>query len=279
MFELVKKTQVNEAVVEYVFYAPLIAAKGKPGQFVLFRIDNLGERVPITLCGINAKEGTITLLIQAAGASTMQLSALQVGDRLKDIVGPLGNATDLEGCERVLLVAGGIGVAVLYPQAEALRAAGKKVTCIYGARNKGQFVYLDKLERVCDELILATDDGSLGITGNAVAAMEQLLEKDAKAFDLAFAVGPLPMMRATCAMTKRYGLKTIVSMNPIMIDGTGMCGGCRLTVGGEVKYACVDGPEFDGHKVDFDEVMSRNRFYADIEKEHICRLTGGRVNG
>ena len=279
MYELLKKTHITDSVTEYVFHAPLIAKNGKPGQFVLFRIDELGERVPITLCGTDAEQGTVTLLIQSIGASTTRLSKLNEGDRLLDLVGPLGMATHLDGHNNVMLVAGGIGVAVLYPQAKLLRSQGKKVTCIMGARSKDLLSYVEQMREVCDELIITTDDGSYGIKGFVTVVLQEMLQNSPGVYDLVFAVGPLRMMQAVCNVTKPFGVATVVSMNPIMVDGTGMCGCCRLTVGGEVKYACVDGPEFDGHKVDFEEVINRNRFYDEIEKEHLCRLTGERKNG
>jgi len=279
MYKLLKKTKLTEALTEYVFDAPHVSRRGRPGQFVLFRVDQHGERIPITLCDTDIPNGTITLLVQAAGASTMQLAKVKEGECIADIVGPLGNATHLDCKKEAILVAGGAGIAVLHPQAWLLRSLGRRVTIIYGARTADQLVYIDKLKKLCDDLIITTDDGTMGMKGNAGVALTQLLTERRDEFDLTFVVGPLPMMKAMCSITKQFNIKTTVSMNPIMIDGTGMCGCCRLTVGGEVKYACVDGPEFDGHQVDFDEVMNRNRYYSDIEKEHVCRLTGEKRNG
>ena len=278
MYKLLKKTTLTENVIEYVFYAPKVAVSGKPGQFVLFRIDGLGERVPITICDTDPKRGTITLLIQSVGASTLKLAQISEGESILDIAGPLGKATDLNAAQNILLVAGGIGVAVLYPQAKLLKSQGKKVTCIMGARKLSLLAYLDKMKEVCDEVIIMTDDGSCGRKGLVTVAVDELVNIEKRVFDAVFAVGPIRMMQAVCNVTKKGNVHTIVSMNPIMIDGTGMCGGCRLTVDGKVKYACVDGPEFDGHLVDFDEIDNRSRFFMDIEKEHICRLTGGKKN-
>jgi ferredoxin--NADP+ reductase len=204
---------------------------------------------------------------------------VNVGESILDLVGPLGHATNLEESDNTLLVAGGIGIAVLYPQAKYLKSIGKKVTCVMGARDKGHLTYVEKMQEFCDELIVMTDDGSYGKKGFVTVAVDELLNKNEKGFDLVFAVGPLRMMEAVCKITKRYDVHTVISMNPIMIDGTGMCGSCRLTVDGKTKYACVDGPEFDGHQVDFNEVISRNDYYKDIEAAHRCRLTGEMANG
>ena len=273
MFEILKKTVVTDNVIEYVFAAPKIAAKALPGQFVLLRIDGEGERVPFTISDYDRVKGTVTLLIQSVGATTMRLAKMNVGDCLHDIVGPLGKATHLDA-DKILLVAGGIGVAVLYPQAKYLKSIGKKVVCVMGARNVSLLAYREEMEKVCDKLYVTTDDGTFGEKGFVTTVVQRIFEEDKNAYDLVFAVGPLPMMRAVCNVTKSLGVKTVVSMNPIMIDGTGMCGCCRLTVNGVTKYACVDGPEFDGHEVDFDEVINRNRYFSEIEKQHVCNLTG-----
>lgn len=274
MFEIVKKTMLTDSVIEYVLNAPKVAAKALPGQFILLRIDAEGERVPFTISDYDREKGTITLLIQSVGATTMRLAKMNEGDCLHDIVGPLGVATDLSESDKILLVAGGIGVAVLYPQAKYLKSIGKKVVCVMGARNVSLLAYLEEMKQVCDELYVTTDDGTYGEKGFVTNVVQRIFEQDKNAYDLVFAVGPLPMMRAVCNVTKTFGIHTVVSMNPIMIDGTGMCGCCRLTVGGVVKYACVDGPEFDGHQVDFDEVINRNRYFSEIEKQHVCNLTG-----
>ena len=274
MFEIVKKTMLTDSVIEYVLNAPKVAAKALPGQFILLRIDAEGERVPFTISDYDREKGTITLLIQSVGATTMRLAKMNEGDCLHDIVGPLGVATDLSESNKILLVAGGIGVAVLYPQAKYLKSIGKKVVCVMGARNVSLLAYLEEMKQVCDELYVTTDDGTYGEKGFVTNVVQRIFEQDKNAYDLVFAVGPLPMMRAVCNVTKTFGIHTVVSMNPIMIDGTGMCGCCRLTVGGVVKYACVDGPEFDGHQVDFDEVINRNIYFSEIEKQHVCNLTG-----
>ena len=274
MFEIVKKTMLTDSVIEYVLNAPKVAAKALPGQFILLRIDAEGERVPFTISDYDREKGTITLLIQSVGATTMRLAKMNEGDCLHDIVGPLGVATDLSESNKILLVAGGIGVAVLYPQAKYLKSIGKKVVCVMGARNVSLLAYLEEMKQVCYELYVTTDDGTYGEKGFVTNVVQRIFEQDKNAYDLVFAVGPLPMMRAVCNVTKTFGIHTVVSMNPIMIDGTGMCGCCRLTVGGVVKYACVDGPEFDGHQVDFDEVINRNRYFSEIEKQHVCNLTG-----
>lgn len=274
MFEILKKTVVTDNVIEYVFAAPKIAAKALPGQFVLLRIDGEGERVPFTISDYDREKGTVTLLIQSVGATTMRLAKMNVGDCLHDIVGPLGKATHLDA-DKILLVAGGIGVAVLYPQAKYLKSIGKKVVCVMGARNVSLLAYREEMEKVCDKLYVTTDDGTFGEKGFVTTVVQRIFEEDKNAYDLVFAVGPLPMMRAVCNVTKSLGVKTVVSMNPIMIDGTGMCGGCRLTVGGETKFACVDGPDFDGHLVDFDEAMHRGTMYKDFEthaRDEECNL-------
>ena len=237
------------------------------------RLDEEGERVPFTICDYDREQGTITLAIQAVGATTMRLEKMNEGDAIHDMVGPLGKATHLD-VEKILLVAGGIGVAVLYPQAKYLKSIGKKVVCVMGARDVSLLAYLDEMKEVCDELFVTTDNGSFGEKGFVTTVVSRIFEADKNAYDMVFAVGPLPMMRAVCNVTRELGVKTIVSMNPVMVDGTGMCGGCRLTVGGVTKYACVDGPEFDGHEVDFDEVMNRNSYYREIEQKHVCNLTG-----
>ena len=273
MFDILKKTVITDNVIEYVLSAPKIAAKALPGQFILSRVDEEGERVPFTISDYDREKGTITLLIQTVGATTMQLAKMNEGDCLHDIVGPLGKATHLDA-DKILLVAGGIGVAVLYPQAKHLKSLGKKVVCVMGARNVSLLAYLKEMQEVCDTLYVTTDDGTYGEKGFVTNVVQRLFDQDKNAFELVFAVGPLPMMRAVCNVTKEIGVKTVVSMNPIMIDGTGMCGCCRLTVNGVTKYACVDGPEFDGHEVDFNEVINRNRYFVDIEKEHVCNLTG-----
>lgn len=277
MYEIIKKRVLASNVNEYKIYAPAVAKHAKAGQFIILRVDKEGERIPFTICDMDKGKGTITILVQTVGAGTMQLAAKKEGESLSDFVGPLGNATDLSQYSKILLVGGGIGTAVIFPQAKFLKMQGKAADVIVGARNKSLVMYENEFLQNSGKLFIMTDDGSYGEKGFVTDKIKELLDSGIK-YDCVFAVGPLPMMRAVAALTKNYGIKTIVSMNSIMVDGTGMCGGCRLTVGGETKYACVDGPEFDGHLVDFDEAINRSRFYKENESEHICRLTG-RKNG
>ncbi len=272
MFELLKVRNLSENVREYVFEAGKIVKHAKPGQFVIVRVDEEGERVPFTLCDIDKENGTITLLVQTIGATTMKMAMLKEGDKVADIVGPLGNATDLDDLNKILLVSGGIGGAVTFPQLKHLSSIGKTVDNIMGARNKDLLVYKDNFDRYARHNYVMTDDGSYGEKGFVTNKLEELLSQEK--YDVVFAVGPLRMMQAVCNLTKKFGVKTVVSMNSIMVDGTGMCGGCRLTVDGKTKYACVDGPEFDGHLVDFDEAINRSTYYREQEQNHVCRLRG-----
>lgn len=252
--------------------APRIARKRKPGQFVLVRMDEHAERVPLTIADSDPEAGTITLIIQVAGHSTQHLAQLRAGDTVRDVVGPLGQPTHIENFGTAVPVGGGIGTAVVYPIACALKEAGNHVIGIIGARTKDLLILEDEMRTVTDELIVATDDGSYGYNGFVTQALEELIEEGRK-IDFVAAVGPVPMMRATCRVTDPYGIRTIVSLNPIMMDGTGMCGGCRVTVGGETRFACVDGPEFDGHQVDFDELVRRQNMYRERERvDFECRL-------
>ena len=274
-FELVSVRRLADRVNEYVVYAPEVARHCKAGQFVILRVDEDGERVPFTVCDYSREEGTVCILVQEVGYTTALLARLKKGDRLADFVGPLGNPTDLSSFKRILLVGGGIGSAVIYPQAKQLAAEGRPADIVVGARNESLLIYQDEFLRHAREFYPVTDDGSNGRKGFVTDIVRELLEIG-KDYDVALAVGPLPMMRAVCDLTREFSLPTVVSMNPVMVDGTGMCGCCRLTVGGEVKYACIDGPEFDGHKVDFDEAMQRLRTYKAQEEEHMCRLRGER---
>ena len=274
-FELVSVRRLADRVNEYVVYAPEVARHCKAGQFVILRVDEDGERVPFTVCDYSREEGTVCILVQEVGYTTALLARLKKGDRLADFVGPLGNPTDLSSFKRILLVGGGIGSAVIYPQAKQLAAEGRPADIVVGARNESLLIYQDEFLRHAREFYPVTDDGSNGRKGFVTDIVRELLESG-KEYDVALAVGPLPMMRAVCDLTREFSLPTVVSMNPVMVDGTGMCGCCRLTVGGEVKYACIDGPEFDGHKVDFDEAMQRLRTYKAQEEEHMCRLRGER---
>lgn len=272
-YEIISKKQFSEKVNEYVVYAPDVAHRVRAGQFIILRATEDGERVPFTVCDYDREKGTITILVQTVGYSTMILEKLSVGDSICDFVGPLGKPTDLSGFDKILLVGGGIGSAVIYPQAKQLMLENKAADVIVGARNESLVIYENDFKKFSNEFFVMTDDGSAGEKGFVTDKIKNLLDEGRK-YDCIFAVGPLPMMKAVCALTKKYGVKTIVSMNTIMVDGTGMCGSCRLTVDGKVKYACVDGPEFDGHLVDFDEAINRSKFYKEQEKEHVCRLTG-----
>lgn len=272
-FEIVSKRVLAERVNEYVVYAPDVARHARAGQFVILRTDDDGERVPFTVCDYDRGAGTVCILVQEVGYTTKKLAGMNAGDRLRDFVGPLGNPTDLSGYERILLIGGGIGSAVVYPQAKQLAAEGRPADVIVGARNVSLAVYTEEFKKFAREFTLITDDGSSGKKGFVTDAARELFEAGEK-YDCVFAVGPLPMMKAVSALTREFGIPTVVSMNSLMVDGTGMCGCCRLTVGGKVRYACIHGPEFDGHLVDFDEAIARSRMYAADEKRHMCRLTG-----
>ena len=273
MYKLLKKRVLAENAIEYEFEAKNVSRHCKSGQFIILRVDEEGERVPFTICDYDREKGTVTILVQTVGYTTTKLAEKNVGDSISDIVGPLGHSTDLSFAKNIVLVGGGIGTAVIYPQSKQLFLDNNAPTTIIGARNKSLLMYEEEFKRNSKQLLIMTDDGSYGKKGFVTEALKELLDND-KTIDCVFAVGPLPMMRAVCNLTKGYKVKTIVSMNSIMVDGTGMCGGCRLTVGGETKYACVDGPEFDGHLVDFDEAINRSKSYKEFEKEHVCRLTG-----
>lgn len=272
-FEITSKRRLAQNVCEYKIYAPLVTRHCLAGQFVILRTDEDGERVPFTICDYSREDGTVCILVQEVGYTTLKLSRMQVGDTLQDFVGPLGNATDLSGYKSICLIGGGIGTAVIYPQAKQLRLEGRQADVIVGARNESLLMYTDELKRESCGLYLITDDGSSGKKGFVTDMLRELAE-GGKRYDCVFAVGPLPMMRAVCALTRELGINTVVSMNSLMVDGTGMCGCCRLTVGGKTKYACIDGPEFDGHEVDFDEAIARSRIYIEQENVHACRLRG-----
>ena len=278
MFPIVKKRVLNESVTLMEIEAPLVARKAQPGQFIIFRIDEAGERVPLTIAGYDREKGTVTIIFQKVGYTTERLDTLKEGDALLDFVGPLGEPSHTEGIRRAAVIGGGLGVAIAYPQARALHEAGAKVDLIVGFRSEQLIILKDELEAACSELTIMTDDGSNGRKGFVTQELGEKL-RAGEQYDEVIAIGPLPMMKAVCDLTRPYGVKTIVSMNPIMIDGTGMCGGCRVTVGGETKFACVDGPDFDGHLVDFDEAIARSRMFRPEEAQarehaHKCRLTG-----
>ena len=271
-YELISKRNLCERVNEYVIFAPLVAKHCLAGQFIILRTDENGERVPFTICDYSREEGTVSIMVQEIGATTMKLASMKEGDCLKDFVGPLGNPTDLDQYENILLVGGGIGSAVIYPQAKQLKKSGKNFEIILGARNKDLFFYLEDFKSFATTYVM-TDDGSLGDKGFVTDKIAELLD-GGKQFDVIFSVGPLGMMKFVTRLAEKYGVKSIVSMNSLMVDGTGMCGCCRLTVDGKTKYACIDGPEFDGSKVDFDEAILRSSTYKEIEKAHKCNIRG-----
>ena len=271
MFKILDKKQLNSVVASLTVEAPFIAKKVKAGQFVIVRIDQNGERIPLTVSDFDALEGTIKLVIQAIGYTTKRLSALNVGDFICDVVGPLGCPTDFKNAKKAIVIGGGVGCAIAYPQAKTLHNIGASVDIIAGFRSKDIVILEDEMKNVSDNLYITTDDGSYGEKGFVTDVLKRLMEKNS--YDLVIAIGPVPMMKFVSLATKEYGIRTIVSLNPIMIDGTGMCGGCRVRVGNETKFACVDGPDFDGHLVDFDELMRRNGFYRE-EESHICRMEG-----
>ena len=275
MFKIVRKKELNAAVTLLEIEAPFVAKKAKAGQFIIFRIDEKGERVPLTIAGYDREKGTVTIIFQKVGLSTKMLGEMNEGDYILDFVGPLGKPTETEGIKRVCVVGGGVGCAIALPSAQAFKEAGCEVDVIVGFRNKDIVILEDEFKACSDNLYLMTDDGSYGEHGFVTVKLQELLEKGNQ-YDEVLAIGPIPMMKFVCKTTEPFGVKTIVSLNPIMVDGTGMCGGCRVTVGGEVKFACVDGPDFDGHKVDFAELMNRNGVYRDQESEdeknHMCRI-------
>ena len=274
MYKIVKKQPLNPTVTRMEIEAPLIAKKAKPGQFIILRVDENGERIPLTVAGYDREKGTVTIIFQIVGATTEKLNHLNEGECLHDFVGPLGVPTHVDGLKKVCVIGGGVGCAIALPIAEELHAMGAEVTSIIGFRNQDLVILEDEFKACSDHFTLMTDDGSYGEKGNVTAPLKTLLENGER-FDEVIAIGPLIMMKFVCLTTKEYNQKTVVSMNPIMVDGTGMCGGCRLTVGGETKFACVDGPDFDGHEVDFDEAMSRSRSYTSFERhayEEACNL-------
>ena len=279
MFKIIEKTALNPTVTKMVVDAPLIAKKAEPGQFIIFRATEDGERVPLTIADFDREKGTVTIIFQIVGGATMELNALNQGDCIHDFVGPLGVPSHVDGLKKVCVVGGGVGCAIAYPIAKKLHNLGCEVHSVVGFRNKDLLILEDEFNAASDKLVIMTDDGSYGEKGLVTAALEQLIN-EGNQYDEVIAIGPLIMMKFVCGVTKKYNIKTVVSMNPIMIDGTGMCGGCRLTVGGETKFACVDGPDFDGHLVDFDEAMSRGAMYRDFEqqaREKSCNLLNKEV--
>ena len=274
MYRIVSKKSLNPTVTQMEIFAPFVAKKARAGQFIILRVDEDGERIPLTVAGYDREKGTVTIIFQVVGGTTERLNHKNEGDYIVDFVGPLGRPTQVEGLKKVCVVGGGVGCAIALPVARALHDLGVDVTAIVGFRNKDLVILEDEFKAYSGDFYMMTDDGSYGEKGNVCVPLKELLEKGER-FDEVITIGPLIMMKFVCQTTKEYGIKTIASMNPIMIDGTGMCGCCRLTVGGEMKFACVDGPEFDGHLIDFDEAMSRARSYADFEmheREDACNL-------
>lgn len=277
MYRIVRKKILNPQVKLIEIDAPYVARKAEPGQFVILRVHEDGERIPLTISDYDREKGTVTVIFQEVGATTRLLGTLDEGDSLADFCGPLGNPSHLEGVKKAAVIGGGLGTAIAYPQAKKLHAMGADVDVIMGFRNRDLIILEDEMSKVANRLYVTTDDGSNGTKGFVSDILKTLLE-DGEKYDLVIAIGPPIMMKVVCDVTKPYGIRTIVSLNPIMIDGTGMCGGCRVTIGGETKFACVDGPDFDGHQVDFAELIRRLSMYRDHEaaslSRHECRLGG-----
>ena len=275
MYQIVSKKALNPTVTKMDIYAPYVAKKALPGQFIILRVDEDGERIPLTVAGYDREAGWVRIIFQIVGATTMALNEKEAGESICDFVGPLGVPTHLDGMKRVCIVGGGVGCAIALPIAQKLHAMGAAVTSVIGFRSKDIVILEEEFRAVADNFILMTDDGSYGRHGLVTQPLKEMLEAGEQ-FDEVLAIGPIPMMKFVSLTTLPFGTHTSVSLNPIMVDGTGMCGGCRVTVGGEVKFACVDGPEFDGHKVDFAELMSRNATYrgreAEVTEKHACRM-------
>lgn len=274
VFEIVSKRFLSPAITEMKVHAPRVAASAQPGQFVIVRTDRAGERIPLTICDYDREAGTVTIVTQSIGVSSTKINGLEVGQCFADFAGPLGRPSDLLEVpleelrrQKVLFIAGGVGTAPVYPQAKWLHEHGIQADVIIGARSKDLFTYVDEMRKVAD-VHLATDDGSAGFHGLVTGLIEQLVEKEGVKYDRCVIIGPMIMMKFAAMATKKYGIPTMVSLNALMVDGTGMCGACRVTVGGETKFTCVDGPEFDGHKVDFDEAMRRQNMYRNNPKTH-----------
>lgn len=274
MYKILKKKVLNPTVTLMEIEAPMVARKAEPGQFIILRTDENGERIPLTVADYDRVKGTVTIIYQIVGATTEKLNTMNEGDYLQDFVGPLGRATHTEGLKKVAVVGGGVGCAIAYPVTKKLHETGCEVHAIVGFRNKDLVILEDEFKAASSKMVLMTDDGSYGSKGLVTDALKELIESGEE-YDEVITIGPLIMMKFVCALTKQYNIKTIASMNPIMVDGTGMCGGCRLTVGGKTKFACVDGPEFDGHEIDFDEAMARSTTYKPFEREthdKVCNL-------
>ncbi len=277
MYKILGKRSLNSTITWLEIEAPLIAKKIKPGQFIILRTDEFGERIPLTVAGHNLKKGTIEIIYQVVGKTTALLDQFKVGDEIADVVGPLGKATDMEGLKKVAVVGGGTGNALAYPIAKGMHDAGIQVDMIAGFQTKDAVILENEFRMGTDNLYITTDDGTYGEKGFTTDKLKELIELG-KQYDEIVAVGPPMMMKFICQLAKKYGIKTVVSLTAYMVDGTGMCGGCRVIIGGETKFVCVDGPEFDGQLVDWDEIIARNSFYKNQEKqdsEHVCRLTGG----
>ncbi len=288
MYKVVKKQFLNEAKTICLFEieAPLVARHAQAGQFVIFRLDEQGERVPVSVAGWDREKGTVTVMVQAAGRTTRMLHTVDEGDYISDFVGPLGKATEMDGLKKVCVVGGGVGCAIAYPIAKEMHKKGIEVTFIAGFRSKDIVILPEELKAASDKLIICTDDGSYGEQGFTTKYLQQEIDANIAEgkpqFDRVIAIGPDIMMKFLADVTRPYGIKTIISLDPIMVDGTGMCGGCRVIVGGETKFACVDGPDFDAHEVDFDSLIKRAAFYKDEQDaaaQHICKMTGGKRNG
>lgn len=266
MYKIVKKQILNDTVTLMEIEAPAVAKKAKPGQFIILRVNETGERIPLTIADFDTEKGTVTIIFQIVGKTTSVLNMLDEGEYILDFVGPLGTPSELEGLKKVAVIGGGLGTAIAYPQAKALSKMGTEVHLIAGFRNKDLIILEEEMKAVSDKTVIVTDDGSNGNKGFVTTALDALIG-EGNEYDMVVAIGPLMMMRAVCNMTKEKNIKTIVSMNPVMIDGTGMCGCCRLTVGGETKFACIDGPDFDGHQVDFEEAIRRSRMFKMEEQQ------------
>ncbi|MBE7029553.1 MAG: sulfide/dihydroorotate dehydrogenase-like FAD/NAD-binding protein [Clostridia bacterium] len=277
MYKILRKEKLNEQITLMEVHAPYVARKVEAGQFIILRVSEMGERVPLTVADYDREKGSVTIIFQEIGKSTIELGRLNEGEHILDFVGPLGVATHLDNVKKAAVIGGGLGTAIAYPSAKALFNKGAKVDLIAGFRNKDLIILEDELSKVCDNLYITTDDGSNGRKGFVTDMLKELIE-NGNEYDLVIAIGPLMMMKFVCNLTKEYGIKTIVSMNPVMIDGTGMCGGCRVTVGGETKFACVDGPDFDGHLVDFDGAIRRQAMFKTQEKKACddCRMRGAK---
>ena len=274
MYKIVTKRELNPTVTLMEIEAPFVAQKAEPGQFIILRVDEDGERIPLTIADYDREKGTVTIIFQIVGGTTERLNHKKAGEFIQDFVGPLGKPTHTEGLKKVAVVGGGVGCAIAYPVAKKLHQQGTEVHSIVGFRTKDLLILEEEFRAASDKLVIMSDDGSVGQKGLVTNALKELIDSGEQ-YDEVIAIGPVIMMKFVCALTKEYGVKTVVSMNPIMIDGTGMCGGCRLTVGGETKFACVDGPEFDGHLVDFDEAMKRGTMYRGFEqkeREEACNL-------